>query len=81
MPKILYDGIGANESKVHTVEEFLEIMKREFTNKNWQDDIIYKISGRENHYQLKFKEWYLPDDFVFFTLNDWLEYSGAVLMD
>jgi hypothetical protein len=80
MVRILYDGIGANESSSYTVEEFLEIMNREFTNKKWQDDIIYIIEGRANHYQLQFKDWYLPDDFVFFTLEDWLEYSGAELV-
>uniref|UniRef100_A0A6C0H1K1 Uncharacterized protein n=1 Tax=viral metagenome TaxID=1070528 RepID=A0A6C0H1K1_9ZZZZ len=32
---------------------------------------------RENHYQLRFKDWVLPDDFIFFTLSDWIEYSGA----
>jgi hypothetical protein len=32
---------------------------------------------RECHYQLQFKDWILPDDFIFFTLTDWIEYSGA----
>jgi hypothetical protein len=32
---------------------------------------------REQHDQFIFKDWILPDDFVFFTLTDWLEYSGA----
>ena len=51
-------------------------------NKLWGNDISSqyrseeKIS-RENHYQLQFKDWILPDDFIFFTLTDWIEYSGA----
>jgi len=80
MVRVLYSGIGTTESHIHTVEEFLEIMNREFTNKKWSDDPIYKVIGRA-HYQLQFKEWVLPDDFCFFTLNDWIEYSGAELVD
>ena len=77
MPTILYGGIGAKESGEHSIEEFIEIMNREFTHKDWKSCIIYQIQGREHHYQLQFKDWYLPDDFVFFTVDDWLEYSGA----
>ena len=80
MTKVRYDGIGANESTIHTTEQFMEIMTREFTNRDWKNDPIYKILGREGHYQLKFKDWYLPDDFCLFTLKDWIEYSGAELI-
>ena len=73
--KILYDGIGCNKTGEHTENEFLNIMKREFTHKTWRYE-LKKIS-RENHYQLQFKDWILPDDFIFFTLTDWIEYSGA----
>ena len=55
--------------------EFLNIMNREFTHKIWRYE-LEKIS-RENHYQLQFKDWILPDEFIFFTLTDWIEYSGA----
>lgn len=77
MSTILYSGIGAKESGEHSTEEFIEIMNREFTHKDWKNCIIYTLLGRENHYQLQFKDWYLPDEFVFFTLEDWLDYSGA----
>lgn len=50
-------------------------MNREFTHKQWKSTLI-KIP-RELHYQLQFKDWIWPDDFVFFTLTDWIEYSGA----
>jgi hypothetical protein len=101
--KILYDGIGCNETGEHTEiartperiseatsvgvrglsredlsskdNEFLNIMNREFTHKIWRYE-LEKIS-RENHYQLQFKDWILPDEFIFFTLTDWIEYSGA----
>jgi len=73
--KILYDGIGSNPTGEHTEEEFLKIMNNEFTHKSWKS-ILMKIP-REHHYQLQFPGWVLPDDFVFFTLSDWIEYSGA----
>jgi len=74
--KILYDGIGANPRGEHTEEEFLTIMSREFTHKDWRA-ILKNTLYREDHYQFVFKDWILPDDFVFFTLADWIEYSGA----
>lgn len=70
---IHYDGIGADKSGIHTEERFLEIMKHEFEYKKWKDNCIY-----ENAIQLNFKDWVLPDDFWFFTLDDWIDYSGAV---
>ena len=78
--KILYDGIGSNTIGIHTEEEFLKIMSIEFTHKNWSS-IVRKISKREEHYQFVFNDWVLPDDFVFFTLADWIEYSGAKIIN
>jgi hypothetical protein len=103
--KILYTGIGSNESGEHTEKEFLNIMRKEFTHKTWRFELHIctfktptkwavmsergdadcafetrngvKEIPRENHYQLRFKDWVLPDDFIFFTLSDWIEYSGA----
>jgi len=74
--KILYDGIGSNPSGEHTEEDFLKIMSKEFTHKNWSP-ILKKITKREDYYQFNFPGWILPDDFIFFTLSDWIEYSGA----
>jgi hypothetical protein len=73
--KILYTGIGSNETGEHTEKEFLNIMRKEFTHKTWKPEL--NIIPREYHYQLQFKDWILPDDFIFFTLSDWIEYSGA----
>jgi hypothetical protein len=77
---IHYDGVGADPSGVHTDERFLEIMKRDVENKKWQRrpqenafNWIY-----ENEIQLKFNDWVLPDDFCYFTLDDWIDYAGAV---
>jgi len=77
---ILYDGIGADPSRVHTEERFLEIMKRDIENKKWQklSDENFAMWFFENEFQLKFKDWVLPDDFCFFTLEDWIEYAGGV---
>ena len=80
MVRVLYDGVGASNSRVHTVQDFLEIMNREFTNKNWMIDPIFIISGG-NHYQLQYKDWNLPVDFKLFKLSDWIDYSGAELID
>ena len=77
--KILYTGIGSNPSGQHTEEEFLKIMSREFTHKNWSF-ILKKITTREQHDQFVFNDWILPDDFIFFTLTDWIEYSGAEII-
>ena len=76
--KILYTGIGANPSEIHTESEFLSIMNREFTYKNWMLDLLRV--PRERPYQLRFKDWILPDEFICFTLEDWLEYSGAEII-
>lgn len=73
--KILYTGIGCNETGEHTESEFLKIMSKEFTNKIWRFELLE--IPREYHYQLQFKNWILPDEFIFFTLLDWIEYSGA----
>ena len=72
---IFYTGIGCNKTGQHTESEFLNIMNRYFTYKTWKYEL--EIIPRETHYQLQFKDWILPDDFIFFTLTDWIEYSGA----
>jgi hypothetical protein len=64
--EIFYTGIGSNKSGIHTETDFLKIMTKEFT-----------YNTKMHDYQLQFKDWKLPDDFIFFTLDDWLDYSGA----
>ena len=73
-PKILYTGIKANKNGIHTEQEFLNIMNKEFTHKDWNND------PTQWSQQLEFKDWVLPDDFIFFTLNDWIEYAGAGIL-
>ena len=76
--EIFYTGIGCNKTGKHTENEFLDIMNKEFTYKTWRHEL--EIIPREQHYQLQFKDWILPDDFIFFTLKDWIEYSGAEIV-
>jgi hypothetical protein len=75
-----YTGIGAKKNGIHTEQEFLNIMNKEFTHKDWNKNC--KKGCKEGIIQdliqlTPFKDWVLPDDFAFFTLNDWIEYSGA----
>ena len=72
--KVLYTGIGSNESGEHSLQEFLNIMYSQFTNRYWTEN------EREYYYsipQLTFKRFKLPEEFIYFTVQDWLEYSGA----
>jgi hypothetical protein len=69
--KIFYTGVGSTKNE-YSEREFLEIMKNEFTDKNW-DEVPYEKKLR----QLQCNEWNLPNDFILFTLLDWIEYSGA----
>jgi hypothetical protein len=75
---ILYTGIGCNDNGIHTEQEFLDIMRREFMNKNW--DVELRNNSTALHYQLEFENFNLPEDFKIFTLYDWLEYSGAEIL-
>ena len=72
--KIHYSGIGCKKNYIHTEQEFLDIMNRDITNKDWNKEISWPA-------QLEFKDWVLPDDFIFFTLKDWVEYSGAEIVE
>lgn len=74
---IRYSGIGCNKNFIHTEEEFLKIMEQELTNKSW-DQILKEITPGYIHYQLDFNGRNLPYEFKFFTLDDWIDYSGAV---
>ena len=67
---IYYTGIGAKKNGIHTEQEFLDIMNKEFTHKDWNNSVRWPA-------QLKFKDWVLPDDFIFFSLKHWIEYAGA----
>lgn len=79
-----YTGIGSNKNGIHTEQEFLNIMNKEFTHKDWNENCKKgcKEGIIKDLIQLSpFKEWVLPDDFIFFTLQDWIEYAGAGTYD
>lgn len=74
---ILYDGIGANDSGIHSEAEFQDIMIRLFIEKDWNDPnpIIQtwlQIIREEN------PDRNLPQEFPLFTLDDWVQFSGAI---
>ena len=49
-------------------------MNKEFTWKDWNNSVSWNTQLQT---QLQFNDWNLPDDFIFFTLKHWIEYSGA----
>jgi hypothetical protein len=71
MPYIRYSGIGSNDSEIHSVEEFLNIMKSEDSLKHYYEMSSYGID-------MEYKKYILPYEFIKFTLDEWLDYSGAV---
>lgn len=80
MPRVIYyTGIGANLTGQHTEEEFISIMKNEFQHQSWSD--MLTMYDKKDIVELNFGNWILPDDFCFFTLQDWIDYSGAEFRD
>jgi hypothetical protein len=69
MPYIVYSGIGSNESEIHSIEEFLTIMKQ--AHSHYYEMSFYGVD-------MEYKNYALPADFEKFTLEEWLEYTGAI---
>lgn len=71
---IYYTGIGSTPEKtIFAEDEFVRIMNENFTHRDWKN-----VPWILKSIQLDYKDdWVLPDDFIFFTLQDWIEYSGA----
>ena len=72
MPYIVYSGIGAKESEIHSIEQFLNIMK-------YASFHYYKMSSLG--FDMEYKKYLLPADFVKFTLEEWIDYTGATYYD
>ena len=72
MPFIHYTGIGSKESEIHSVEEFLNL--RQYASQHY--DEMTSLG-----FDMEFKKYLLPDDFIKFTLEEWLEYTGAEYYD
>ncbi len=71
---IFYTGIGSNECGIHSESEFQNIMidnfvKRDWTKPEYQEwlNVIREDSPGRN----------LPQEFTLFTLDDWINFSGA----
>ena len=72
MPFIHYTGIGAKESGIHSIEEFLNL--RQYASQHYYE---MKSLG----FDMEYKTYLLPDDFIKFTLEEWLDYTGAEYYD
>jgi hypothetical protein len=69
MPYIFYDGVGANNSEIHTIEEFLTIMQH-------ADSHYYEMTFYG--FDMEYKNYLLPADYSKFTLEEWIDYTGAI---
>jgi hypothetical protein len=69
MPHIRYSGVGCNNNQIHTVDEFLNIMQ-------YAPDHYNEMTFLGCY--MEYKDYRLPEDFTKFTLDEWLDYTGAV---
>lgn len=74
MPYIHYSGVGSKESEIHSIEEFLNIMKSKESLEHYYELTHYGIDT-------SYKNYNLPHDFINFTLEDWTNYTGAIYYD
>ena len=72
MEYIHYTGVGSNDVGVHSVEEFLNIMKNAPTHYREMTSMGF---------DMEYKDYLLPEDFQKFSLNEWLDYTGAGYYD
>jgi hypothetical protein len=72
MPYIHYSGIGAKETEIHSIEEFLNIMKN-------ASILYYEMNSLG--FNMEYKNYLLPNDFINFTLEEWIDYTGATYYD
>lgn len=72
MPYILYNGIGAKESEIHSIDEFLNITKNASLH-------YYEMTSLG--FDMEYKNYLLPNDFINFTFDEWIDYSGATYYD
>jgi hypothetical protein len=72
MTYIFYSGLGSKDTGIHSVEEFLNIMK----NASSHYDEMTSLG-----FDMEYKNYLLPHDFIQFTLEEWLDYTGATYCD
>jgi hypothetical protein len=68
MPFIHYSGIGAKENEIHSIDEFLHIM---------QYASLHYYEMKSFGFDMEYKKYLLPEDFHKFTLEEWIDYTGA----
>ena len=56
--------------EIHSIDEFLNIMK-------YAPLHYYQMKHYLNEVDMEYKDYSLPDDYSKFTLEEWVEYSGA----
>jgi hypothetical protein len=74
MPYIHYSGLGANETEIHSIEDFLNIM-------NHPDNYSHYYKMSSFGVDMEYKKYSLPADYIKFTLEEWIDYSGAKYYD
>ncbi len=71
---VVYTGIGSDDLGIYSDKEFLNVMISTFVNRNWNlnehQDLLKIIKKRNPNRNL-------PDEFDSFTIDDWIEFSGA----
>ena len=72
--EIFYTGIGCNKTGKHTEKEFLDIMNHPDSHSHYYVMSSYGVD-------MEYKNYLLPDDFIRFTLEEWIDYSGAKYYD
>jgi hypothetical protein len=73
---IYYSGIGADEKNIFTEQEFVNMMRDLYINKDLckEKDLDYSIE-----YVRRDKPTVvLPEGYKTFTVDDWLDYSGGM---
>lgn len=79
---ITYDGIGANDRVYFTPDQFLRIMREVVANQDWNsmsvedrtNKLIYRAPNETRNKNL-------PEEFPLFTLEEWVDYSGARMLN
>ena len=68
----MYDGVGAKETGTHSIDEFLNIM---------ENAPLHYYEMTSLGFDMEYKNYLLPDDFIQFTLDEWVDYTGAIYYD
>lgn len=70
---IYYTGVGCKHNYIHTSYEFIMIMNQEFTYRTYWT--------QEELNELEFHDYKLPNEFSLLSIYDWVEFSGAEIIN